>query len=131
MTQRPFKSADELFDSASRIWHDLQREDWLEAFATHPRIGEKATGEAAGEQAGMAAADDALRAAMAQANRDYEERFGWIYLVCATGRSAEEMLTFARRRMANPPDEELKVAAGEQERITRLRLEKLLELGSK
>jgi len=130
LSQRPFKSADEVFESATRIWNDLAREDWLEAFAAHPRIGAHAEGTAAAEQAGMSQAGDELKAAMAQANREYEARFGWIYLVCATGRTAEEMLNFARRRMSNPPDEELKVAAAEQDRITRLRLEKLLVIGS-
>lgn len=130
LSQRPFKSADEVFASAERIWNDLGREDWLEAFAAHPRIGAKgvAAGPAA-EQAGMDAADAALREAMAQANRDYEARYGWIYLVCATGRSAADMLAFARERMANAPDAELTVAAAEQAKITRLRLEKLLARG--
>jgi 2-oxo-4-hydroxy-4-carboxy-5-ureidoimidazoline decarboxylase len=129
LSQRPFKDATEVFESAVRIWRDLSHEDWLEAFRAHPRIGESGSAASQQEQAGMASAGDAMKAEMARANRDYEARFGWIYLVCATGRPAEEMLAFARQRMANAPDEELKVAAAEQERITKLRLEKLLEKG--
>lgn len=145
LSQRPFKDANEVFESAVRIWRDLGREDWLEAFRAHPRIGESGgpgdrgaggpghgpQGEAWSkqEQAGVASAGEDVKAALAQANRDYEARFGWIYLVCATGRPAEELLALARQRMANAPDEELKVAAAEQERITKLRLDKLLEKG--
>jgi len=131
LSQRPFKDRDEVFASAERIWLDLGREDWLEAFRAHSRIGERhaeqpagqeAAAHAAREQAGMDTADAALRDAMAQANRDYEARFGWIYLVCATGRTAEQLLAFARERMANDPDAELTVAAAEQAKITRRRL---------
>ena len=152
LSQRPFKDANEVFDAATRIWNDLGREDWLEAFAAHPRIGEESPSNkddksnrddrsnndkvetakwSAEEQAGMRQADDALQAAMAQANRDYEAKFGWIYLVCATGRSAEELLDLARRRLTNEPDKELTVAAAEQDRITRLRIEKLLAIGDR
>ena len=129
LSQRPFKDRDEVFASATRIWNDLGRDDWLEAFRAHPRIGETGSATEQREQAGMDAAGAALKSAMAEANREYEARFGWIYLVCATGRSAEEMLAFARQRMANTPGEELNVAAAEQERITKLRLEQLLEKG--
>ena len=136
LTQRPFKDADEVFESAERIWWDLSREDWLEAFAAHPKIGEKPVGEsessrvAAREQAGMEVASDVVMTQMAQTNRDYQAKFGWIYLVCATGKSAEELLALARARMANEPAAELRVAAAEQAKITRLRLVKLLEIGS-
>jgi 2-oxo-4-hydroxy-4-carboxy-5-ureidoimidazoline decarboxylase len=150
LSQRPFKDANEVFTAATRLWNDLGREDWLEAFAAHPRLGESRPGGQAGrraepapghgalgeawsetEQAGVGSADADVKAALAQANRDYEAKFGWIYLACATGRSAEELLDLARRRMANAPDEELKVAAAEQDRITRLRLEKLLAIGDR
>ena len=131
LSQRPFKDADEVFESAERLWWDLPPEEWLAAFAAHPRIGDTAaSGREAHEQSGMVAAADDLKARMAQANRDYEAKFGWIYLVCATGKTADEMLTFARTRMTNEPAAELRVAAAEQARITRLRLEKLLEIGS-
>jgi len=139
LSQRPFKDADEVFESAERIWWDLDQADWLEAFAAHPRIGEKPVGElenlragewAVAEQSGMAAASADVKTRIAEANRDYEAKFGWIYLVCATGKSAEEMVAFARQRMTNDPAAELRVAAAEQAKITRLRLVKLLEIGS-
>jgi len=136
LSQRPFKDADEVFESAERIWWDISEADWLEAFAAHPRIGEQPVGEsessriASAEQAGMNVATNETRTLMARANRDYEAKFGWIYLVCATGKSAEEMLAFASQRMANEPAAELRVAAAEQAKITRLRLVKLLEIGS-
>ena len=131
LSQRPFKDAQEVFDSAERIWNDLGREDWLEAFAAHPRIGEKKDAQSAQEQAGALAAGDDVKARLAEANRAYEAKFGWIYLVCATGRSAEEMLALAEQRMHNDPETEIRVAAAEQAKITKLRLEKLLEIGSK
>ena len=131
LTQRPFKNADEVFASAERIWWDIGREDWLEAFAAHPRIGER-TGDAAAarEQAGAETAGVATKAALAEANRAYEARFGYIYIVCAAGKSGEEMLALCRTRLANPPETELRIAAEEQLKITRLRLTKLLELGT-
>ena len=138
LSQRPFKDRDEVFASAERIWRDLETADWLEAFRAHPRIGEtrEGKGEAGhgkkgeawsrAEQAGVGAADDAVRAELAQANRDYETRFGWIYIVCATGKAPDQMLALCRARLANAPDAELAVAAEEQLKITRLRLERLL-----
>ena len=77
----------------------------------------------------MGTADDPVRAGLAEAQRAYERRFGWTYIVCATGRSAEEMRADARARLGNEPDVEIAVAAGEERRIGRLRLEKLLEKG--
>ncbi|MDB4951944.1 MAG: Allantoicase [Gemmatimonadetes bacterium] len=131
---RPFVSEEELLDAADATWDALPPEEWLAAFRAHPRIGErKAERPQAGtaawsaqEQAGVGDADADTRAALAEANRAYEERFGWIFLVCATGRTAGEMLASARARLDNEPDDELRVAADEQRRITRLRLEKLL-----
>jgi OHCU decarboxylase len=137
LSQRPFKDADEVYAAAERIWGELARDDRLEAFRGHPRIGERAADRdtggraaawSAGEQAGVAAADAAVRAALAEGNRAYEERFGWIYLVCASGRDAGELLEVLRRRLDNDPEAELRVAAAEQALITRLRLEKLLTL---
>ncbi len=131
LSQRPFKDAQEVYESAERIWWDLKRDDWLEAFAAHPRIGEQKDAQSAQEQAGALAAGAAMKARLAEVNRAYEERFGWIYLVCATGKSADEMLALAESRMHNDPDVELRIAAGEQAKITKLRIEKLLEIGSK
>lgn len=132
---RPFAGEDALFDAAEVVWWALDREDWLQAFRSHPRIGEKKAeagqtgreqGWSRGEQAGMDAAADATRRALADGNRAYEERFGHIYLVCATGRTADELLSMLTQRLENEPEAELRVAAGEQARITRLRLQKLL-----
>ena len=123
---RPFPGEGELFAGAERIWRELSEEDWLEAFAAHPRIGARASGQAAAEQSGARGAASETLAALARANRAYEERFGRIFIVCASGRSAEEMLDLCRRRLHNDFAEELKVAAEEQRKITRLRLERML-----
>jgi OHCU decarboxylase len=135
---RPFAGEDTLFDGADEVWWALGEQDWLEAFRSHPRIGERKAeagqtqreqGWSRGEQAGMDAAAEATRRALADGNRAYEERFGHIYLVCATGRSADELLSILTDRLRNEPDAELRVAAGEQAKITRLRLRKLLDAG--
>ena len=111
--------------AAERFWWALGREDWLEAFAGHPRIGARTTDAAARrEQAGVDGATAATRAALALGNRMYEERFGHVFLICATGKSADEMLGALRDRLGNDPITELRIAAGEQAKITRLRLEK-------
>ena len=123
---RPFASREKLLDAAERTWLDLGSEDWLEAFAAHPRIGERASGEAAREQSGTRDASPDVLRSLADANREYEERFGRVFLVCATGKSAQEMLELCRLRLHNDPREELAVAADEQRKITRLRLEKWL-----
>jgi OHCU decarboxylase len=133
---RPYRDEAALAASAEEAWNGLTREAWIEGFAAHPRIGEgdrRAGGEASAwsreEQAGMAAAGEGARAELALAQRAYERRFGWPYIVCATSRSAEEMLADCRARLANDPDAEIEVAAGEERRIGRLRLEKLLTTG--
>jgi OHCU decarboxylase len=123
---RPFPGGVELLAGADRIWRELSEDDWLEAFAAHPRIGAPASGQAAAEQAGARGASGETLAALARANREYEERFGYIFIVCASGRSAEEMLDLCRRRLHNDAPEELQVAAEEQRKITHLRLEKWL-----
>ena len=132
--RRPFGTLHVLLEMAERVWWSLTPEDWREAFDHHPRIGEQeaqasqstqARGWSAQEQHGVSAADAGTRQALAEANRAYERRFGYIYLVCATGKSAEEMLASLRQRLTNDPAAELTVAAGEQAKITRLRLEKM------
>ena len=126
--RRPFESRQALFNAADEIWKSLDPSDWLEAFAHHPRIGEQTTNSvAAREQSGVKTADDDVRAQLAQVNRAYERRFGYIYIVCATGKSAEEMLAIARSRLKNDPSTELAVAAEEQRKIIQLRLAKLME----
>jgi len=127
VARRPYHTLDAVLAESDEVWWSLDPDDWREAFAHHPRIGDLAAGEPAREQAGMDAATDDVRAALAEANREYERRFGHIYIVCATGKSAGEMLALARSRLTNDPEAELRVAAEEQRRITRLRLEKLLE----
>jgi len=131
---RPFASEDELMMIAAAVWNDLQTEDWLEAFAAHPKIGEekatptqhvRAAEWSAGEQAGMSSADELLKQELAAANRDYYEKFGFIFIVCATGRSAREMLELCRSRLGNDRETELEIAAREQEKITEIRLRKL------
>ena len=135
VVRRPFTDERQLVEAAERIWWGLSGDDWLEAFRSHPRIGEKtparATGEGARrwseeEQADAASAASATLDALASANRAYEERFGHIFIVCATGKSSEEMLETLRRRLSNDPGTELCVAAEQQRRITLLRLRKLL-----
>ena len=135
VARRPYASLDEVLAAADDVWWSLDQHDWREAFARHPRIGEAESasphGErerswAVGEQATVATAQDAVRGALVEANIKYERRFGYIYIVCATGKTADEMLALARGRLHNSAKVELRVAAEEQRKITRLRLEKLL-----
>ena len=163
-SERPFRSASDLADAADRIWRSLLADDWLEAFAAHPRIGNAAgTGPAdlhpppnfpgpkkgtdsfnefceipkinlspfsrwaRQEQAGTKSASPETLANLADVNHEYEERFGHIFIVCATGKSAAEMLALAESRLHNDPRTELAIAAEEQRKIMRLRLAKLLE----
>jgi 2-oxo-4-hydroxy-4-carboxy-5-ureidoimidazoline decarboxylase len=124
---RPFTCSDELLQRSDRIWKSLSREDWLQAFAAHPRIGSRAAqGWGAAEQAGARDADSSVLTRLAALNSEYESRFGYIFIVCATGKSAAEMLALLESRLENEADTELHVAAEEQRKITRLRLEKLL-----
>ena len=133
---RPFGSRRAVFSAADRIWSSLSASDWVEAFEHHPRIGERtsavAQGErgvewSSGEQAGIETAGDDVRKALAAINQEYEQRFGYIYIVCATGKTPEEMLALAHKRLRNAAGAEVRVAAEEQRKITRIRLEKLLE----
>jgi OHCU decarboxylase len=132
---RPYGDAAALYAAAESSWWALEPDDWLEAFRAHPRIGERkaqaaqdarASDWAAGEQSGMDAAGDSVRDALAEGNRAYEARFGYIYIVCATGREPGEMLEMLRARLHNDAHTEIRVAAEEQRKITRLRLDKLL-----
>jgi len=124
---RPFASWDTLLRAADDAWWSSDAAQWREAFAAHPRIGEKkAGGWAAEEQSRAASASAETLMALEKINRDYEERFDHTYIVCATGRSAEEMLALAELRMANDAETELRIAGEEQLKITRLRLMKLV-----
>jgi OHCU decarboxylase len=129
---RPFDNSDALLDVADAAWRALAREDWLEAFRAHPRIGERATAEhraahwSGQEQAAVLGAGEEARAELAALNRLYEERFGYIFLICALGLDASDILEALRWRIDSDPAEELERAGEEQRRITRLRLERLL-----
>ncbi|HEX7153029.1 MAG TPA: allantoicase [Thermoanaerobaculia bacterium] len=125
---RPFASWNELLEVADRTWWSLSPDDWHEAFRAHPRIGEcKAAARfASEEQSGTRGAAETTMQALDEGNRAYEERFGHVFLICATGRSADEMLASLRERMNNQADAELRVAAEEQRKITALRLQKLV-----
>jgi OHCU decarboxylase len=136
--ERPFTDERALLETADRVWLGLSREDWLEAFRSHPKIGERRAARETGEEArrwseeeqrGTSDAARDVLEELAVANREYERRFGHIFIVCATGKSAAEMLALLRQRLGNDPDAELHVAAEEQRRITRLRLQKSLESG--
>ncbi|HEY7114707.1 MAG TPA: 2-oxo-4-hydroxy-4-carboxy-5-ureidoimidazoline decarboxylase [Thermoanaerobaculia bacterium] len=121
--ERPFRDLDHLRETAERVWGELTREDWLEAFRAHPRIGDpKATGRAAREQVATRSAPPEVLAALAAGNRRYESRFGHVFLICATGKSAAEMVEELEKRLSNDRALELRIAAAEQRKITRLRL---------
>jgi len=123
---RPFDSDAEALDAGDWIWNGLEESDWREAFGAHPRIGDRASGTAAGEQAGTRGAPRAVLEELGRANQEYEERFGHIFIVCATGKTAEEMLAICRARLHNDAPTELRAGAEEQRKITRLRLERYL-----
>ena len=132
---RPYNSAEALLRSADEVWRSLPVEDWQEAFASHPRIGEKhavpATAKSLAWSAGEQSAAGDLHsdgAALAEGNRRYEERFGRVFLVCATGKSAAEMLAILGARLGNDDATERQEAAEQQRRITQLRLRKWLGL---
>ncbi len=127
LASRPFDGSSELLAGAETIWWELDPQDWREAFAAHPRIGENPKSEwARQEQASAASASSDTMRALAQINREYEKRFGHIFIVFATGKSADEMLAIARQRLQNPPEQELRIAAEQQLKITKLRLMKLV-----
>lgn len=133
--RRPFSTVEELTRTASDVWWSLSQVDWLEAFRSHPKIGEKKSAEPVStqsanwsgqEQAGVANAARDTIDSLAQLNREYENKFGFIFIVCATGKSADEMLALLRQRLRNDDEVELPVAAAEQAKITELRLKKLI-----
>ena len=125
---RPYGSEKALADAVEKAMAALKDEDWREAFAAHPRIGAThgASSWARDEQKGTAAATTSVKEALARGNADYEKKFGWIFLICATGKSADEMLAALESRMQNDPSSEFRNAIEEQKKITRLRLEKRL-----
>jgi 2-oxo-4-hydroxy-4-carboxy-5-ureidoimidazoline decarboxylase len=132
---RPFASASALLSQADEVWSGLAPRDYLQAFAHHPEIGadleqlrKKFASTATlslGEQAGAVGASEATLIALRQGNQAYRERFGYPFIVCATGKSAPEMLALLQQRLSGPAEAELALAAGEQAKITRLRLQKI------
>ena len=127
---RPYDDPQHLFDVADTALAGLDQDEVEQALAGHPRIGERAEGARGAwsrrEQSGMAAADEATAAAIAEGNREYEQRFGHVYLVCASGRSAEELLVVLRQRLSNDPRTEQAVVREELGKINRIRLGRLL-----
>lgn len=135
LASRPYRDAGDLIAKAHAAWAACTEADGREAFLHHPRIGgveelakkfASTAHWASGEQSGVQQADTATLQALADGNAAYEARFGYIFIVCATGKSAAEMLAILQDRLPNPPEEEIKVAMGEQMKITVIRLEKLL-----
>src|SRR5262245_42797101 len=131
LARRPFGSKEAALASAREEWFALSREDWIEAFGHHPRIGDRdvlrqkfASTRALSEreQAGVTGASDQILDALLEGNRQYEARFGYIFIVCATGKTAEEMLATLRERLPHDPDHEILIAAGEHAKICELRL---------
>lgn len=123
---RPFDSPQSVLDVADITFADLGEDDWLEAFAGHPRIGEKGDEVEDEEQAGVRSASREVLHDLATTNQAYEEQFGFTYLVYATGKSAEEMLHVARGRLGNTRDQEIDIAAAEQRKISATRLRRML-----
>jgi 2-oxo-4-hydroxy-4-carboxy-5-ureidoimidazoline decarboxylase len=134
--RRPYASLEALRDGSEAAFARLRRDDWLEAFSHHPRIGDTAelrerfattSAWAGDEQKGAAGAAEATLLALAEGNAAYEARFGHIFIVCATGRTAAEMVALLSERLSNDPADELRVAAAEQKKISALRLGKLID----
>lgn len=123
---RPYGTIEELREAADAAWRELDKNDWREAIEHHPRIGERTRGWSRQEQAGVATASKKTHSRLRVGQRAYEEKFGYIFLICAAGKSGDEMATDLERRLDNKPETELAVAAEELRKITILRLEKLL-----
>jgi OHCU decarboxylase len=121
--ERPYTTVNHLLARADAVWSEASVEDWLEAFRAHPRIGDRSGSKwSQAEQAGTRAADEETTRALAEGNDEYYDRFGFIFIICASGLSAAAMLAALRRRLGNDRETELRIAAGEQRRITGLRL---------
>ena len=121
---RPFARFDAMVHKGGEIWDSLGKTDWLEAFAAHPRVGDlrRASGWSAAEQSGMQTADDETKERLASLNQLYERRFGYMFIVCATGKSPGEVLALLAARISNGPNAERRIAADEHRQITGLRL---------
>ncbi|MEN9571069.1 MAG: 2-oxo-4-hydroxy-4-carboxy-5-ureidoimidazoline decarboxylase [Bacteroidota bacterium] len=131
----PVKDVAQLLQHASHTWQQCTEADWLQAFAGHPKIGDmqalkkkfaSTAAWASGEQGAVAQAPEQLLQALAQGNDDYQNKFGFIFIVCATGKSAGQMLQLLQQRLPNQRADEIRIAMEEQNKITQLRLQKLL-----
>lgn len=131
----PMDDLVELLEDAEEQWYQCNEADWKEAFTHHPKIGDMdnlkkkfaATAQwAAQEQTPAGKAPQQVIADLAAANLSYEKKFGYIFIVCATGKSAEEMLGLLQQRLSNTPVDEIKIAMDEQNKITLIRLQKLI-----
>ena len=134
-TARPYEDLEILLATSQDIWWQLDRNDWLEAFRSHPKIGEKKAADKVSaqsrqwsgqEQSGVGEASHETTSSLAELNEAYERKFGYIFIICATGKTSDEMLTALRERLEHDPETELPIAAEEQGKITELRLKKLL-----
>ena len=132
---RPFQDGNEVYKKAASIWFSLSSNDWLEAFTHHPKIGDfdslrkkfhNTKSISKNEQSGLNDAEKSILKDLAESNQLYEDRFGFIFIVCAAGKSADEMLALIKIRLKNNMDTEMLNAANEQNKITQLRLKKLL-----
>jgi len=135
VARRPFPDVTTLLAASDETWSNLTAEDWMEAFRSHPRIGESRAAHSASDQSAtwsaqeqqtVAVACDAVKIALAEANQEYQQRFRHIFIVCATGKSAPKILEILRRRLRNDGPTELREAAEQQRQITRIRLTKWL-----
>lgn len=133
---RPFEDLAAVLKAAEKEWSKLDRDDWLEAFAAHPKIGDMSSLKsrfshtrswASEEQAGASSASETVLSLLAQGNKKYKKRFGYIFVVSAAEKSAAQMLRILKERLSNDAEEELKVAAAEQQKITELRLQKMID----
>lgn len=134
LKRRPYKDSEAVLHAAGEIWWQLDKSAWLEAFEHHPKIGDinslrerfdHTKDWASNEQSGVNNAHEEVLTRLAKGNQEYEEKFGYIFIVCATGKTAEQMLEILEDRLPNDPEKELKIAAGEQLEITIIRLKKL------
>lgn len=131
---RPFADRVALLETADRVWWSLPAQAWLEAFAAHPRIGERAGADvdaqssrwSEDEQRNMRQSNAGVRNEIRARNREYEERFGYMFLICAQGLTGAQILHALRERLRHDPAGELRIAAEEQRRITHLRLDRLI-----
>ncbi len=126
---RPFESVTDLFVKADAVWFSLKKQDFLEAYSHHPQIGDASALKAnwtSQEQTGVSFADENTLKALSQGNKEYFSKFGFVFLICATGKQASEMLESLQKRLQNDLETEIKNASLETSKITRIRLEKLL-----